>query len=81
MACRGCKFFDLEQTKSATGRIMAKKAARCLWQMPEIDLPDSITFSSSINNITNPSRYSMRPNDGEGCKAFVPRDGEEGSIR
>ena len=71
MACRGCKFYDVDQVKDAGGRIRKDRVARCLWPVPDYIWPDSIKESAtSVRQVTNPHRRYMRPDEGEGCSAF-----------
>ena len=74
MTCRTCKHFDLDAVKSDSGRVMNNRSGRCLWQMPEINLPDSITMpDGGERKVMNPYRYKMQPNSGEHCSAWEQR--------
>lgn len=75
MACRDCKYYDVERVKDAGGRIRKDRVAACMWQMPEIAWPDSIkTAATSFRSVTNPNRRYMEPNEGIGCEAFAPSE-------
>lgn len=65
--CRDCKLYDLDAVKDKAGRVRKDRVGRCLWESKEV-LPLSIRG--------NPMKLVggwMEPNDGNGCKRFIPR--------
>jgi hypothetical protein len=72
--CRSCKHYDLEAVKNKAGAVMGGgRAARCLWQWPEISLPVSITRGNRTTMLPSPSW--MEPNDGADCPTWEVRNG------
>lgn len=67
--CRDCKLYDLDATRSKSGAVLSRKAARCLWVSKE-QWPVSVT--QSLNS--RPKAGWRQPDDGAGCPCFQKRD-------
>ena len=76
MACRDCKFYDLEAIKNKAGRVMRDKVARCNWRSTEV-WPSSVEgrFGNS-----RPSPTFMEPDDGANCPCFTATGGNDGTV-
>lgn len=64
-SCRTCLHYDLESTKSRTGRVMSYGVAKCKWD-------DVIVVPSSMRGVFGRFQTSyMQPIDGTDCPCWV----------
>lgn len=67
--CRDCALYALDRVKSASGAILSRKVAPCLWKSTET-WPVSVVPSLNVR----PSPGFMGPNDGARCGRFIKRE-------
>lgn len=63
MTCETCRFWDIDSIARTPGGRLRRAGARCLWQMPDMALPDAITR----NGLWRPTRTHMWAEDGADC--------------
>jgi hypothetical protein len=69
--CGSCRW--LMRHVNANGQpisFTARNTYRCLWPMPEIPLPTSITNSYRLGGMRAPPRRHMLPQEGENCPTW-----------
>lgn len=71
MTCKTCKFLDVRPDKSGRRGVRKGFTYRCLWEMPELVLADSITRYVSFP--PNFPRSHMGGEDGVNCPVQEPR--------
>ena len=67
-SCRTCRNYDLANVKSPTGRVMSDRVAECLFVVPLMSLPDSIT--TNYRFAINFTRRFMSPTNGTSCPCW-----------
>ena len=65
-SCRTCHWYDKPKDKVARRGFVF----RCLWEFPEVSLPDSITQSGGFRQ---PLRRYMEPHEGTTCPTWKER--------